>query len=133
MSWGEIAFAVVSGLLINECSDVAPWIARALAVWSARLRYADKARAQIRAEELAALINDRPGKLFKLLTALAFVFVGLSGLCVGACSRLRPSSLSAQFFRDHDRFARSLGWTRDATWVRRTYRDPRFDTRKSGG
>ncbi|TQS25516.1 hypothetical protein [Microbispora sp. KK1-11] len=93
MSWREIAFAVISGLLIN----------------------------------------DRPGKLFKLLTALAFVFVGLGALCARACSRLGPSSLTARLFRDHDRLARSLGWTKDATWLRRAYRDPRFDARKGGG
>lgn len=31
-----------------------------------------------RAEELAALINDRPGKLFKLMTAMGFAVVGIA-------------------------------------------------------
>lgn len=43
-----------------------------LAAWSARIRYGETARAEIRAEELAAVINDRPGKLLKLTTGLAF-------------------------------------------------------------
>lgn len=107
-----------------------PWIARVLVAWSSRLRYADRTRAQGRAEELAALINDRPGKLLKLLTALGFVFVGLIALCARVRSRLGPSSLSARLFEDVDDFAHFLGWTTAATRFRRSYRDPRFDARK---
>jgi DNA-binding transcriptional MerR regulator len=46
--------------------------------WATRLRYRGAAgRATVRAEELAALIQDRPGNLFKLLTALGFTLHAL--------------------------------------------------------
>jgi lipopolysaccharide/colanic/teichoic acid biosynthesis glycosyltransferase len=68
---GEIAFAVISGLLVNEATDVCPWLAIRLVRWAAWRRYPHAPeRAAIRSEELAAVINDRPGKLFKLFTAL---------------------------------------------------------------
>jgi|GEM_PF-551025 len=71
----EVALlSILLGLLVNECTDAAPWCARKLVQWSAFCKYANQARAQARAEELAALINDRPGNLFKLITALGFVF-----------------------------------------------------------
>jgi DNA-binding transcriptional MerR regulator len=70
---GEMAFAIVSGLLINECCDISPWLAVRLMRWAARLRYRGATeRATVRSEELAALIQDRPGNLFKLLTAIGF-------------------------------------------------------------
>jgi len=72
MSIGAIVLAIVTGLAVNERCDVAPWCARKLVRWSAFRRYTDRARAEARAEELAAVINARPGKLFKLITALAF-------------------------------------------------------------
>jgi lipopolysaccharide/colanic/teichoic acid biosynthesis glycosyltransferase len=70
---GEIAFAIISGLLVNEVTDICPWLAIRLMRWAARLRYPNAPeRATTRGEELAALINDRPGKLFKLFTAVGF-------------------------------------------------------------
>ncbi|MER6171339.1 hypothetical protein [Streptosporangium sp. NPDC001681] len=72
MTVGEIIFAIGGGLLVNECCDLSPWAARKVVIWSARLRYGKSDRADIRVEEHAALIDTRPGKLFKLVTALAF-------------------------------------------------------------
>ncbi|MGW6499351.1 hypothetical protein [Nonomuraea angiospora] len=72
MSGLEIFLGVMLGLLVNETCDVSPWVARKLVHWAANLQYRDAHRAAIRSEELTALINDRPGKLFKLVTALAF-------------------------------------------------------------
>jgi membrane protein YdbS with pleckstrin-like domain len=74
----EITLAVVLGLIVNEFSDVSPWLARRLVAWSARQRYGDTARAEIRAEELGAVINDRPGKLFKLGTGVRFASAALA-------------------------------------------------------
>jgi lipopolysaccharide/colanic/teichoic acid biosynthesis glycosyltransferase len=75
---GEIAFAIISGLLVNEATDVCPWLALRLVRWAARLRYPHAPeRAAIRAVEHAAVINDRPGKLFKLFTALGFALHAL--------------------------------------------------------
>jgi hypothetical protein len=67
-----ILISVILGLIVNECSDVCPWCARKLVEWSARRRYTDPGRAGVRAEELAAVIEGRPGKLLKLFSALAF-------------------------------------------------------------
>jgi len=67
-----ILISVILGLIVNECSEVSPWCARKLVRWSAYLRYRDPHRARDRAEELAALIDARPGKLLKLLTAVGF-------------------------------------------------------------
>lgn len=78
MTIAAIAAAVVIGLLVNEMSDVSPWVARKIVSWSARLRYADSDRAEIRSEELAALINERPGKLLKLGTATGFAAASIS-------------------------------------------------------
>lgn len=69
----SIVISVVVGLAINEYADFAPWGARKLAGRAARRMYADNAeRAKIRAEEWAAVIDDRPGKLFKLASALCY-------------------------------------------------------------
>jgi hypothetical protein len=67
-----IIWAIVSGQAINECSELSPWAAREIVRWSARVRYTDPVRARARGEELAALIDAHPGKLFKLITALWF-------------------------------------------------------------
>jgi lipopolysaccharide/colanic/teichoic acid biosynthesis glycosyltransferase len=75
---GETAFAVISGLLINEATDICPWLAIRLVRWAARRRYPHAPeRAATRSEELAAVINDRPGKLFKLFTALGLALHAL--------------------------------------------------------
>ncbi|MGW3650014.1 hypothetical protein [Streptomyces sp. NPDC000878] len=71
----EIVIATVVALLTNEFCDVSPWIAKRLVGWAARRSYRDPARAEVRAEEWAALIDERPGKLFKLFTATGF-FLG---------------------------------------------------------
>ncbi|MFI6182557.1 hypothetical protein ACIA8R_44010 [Nonomuraea sp. NPDC051191] len=73
MSGAEIVLGVLLGLIANEMCDVSPWLARKLVASAAHLQYRDPARAAMRAEELEALVNERPGKLFKLATALAFV------------------------------------------------------------
>ena len=75
MTTVQVVLGVLSGLAVNEFCDLSPWVARRLVRWSARLRYTDPVRAETRAEELTALIDDRPGKLFKLLTALGFAAV----------------------------------------------------------
>ena len=67
-----ILLGIVVGLLVNEFCEFSPWGARKLVCWSAFRRYADPRRAGIRAEEWTALINNRPGNLFKLITAACF-------------------------------------------------------------
>lgn len=72
MTTGQILLALIIGLVGNECCDVSPWLARKLIRWSAHRHYAPPSHAELRAEELTAYINDCPGRLFKLLTALGF-------------------------------------------------------------
>jgi hypothetical protein len=74
VSTQEIILAVGGGLLVNEFCDVSPWAAKKIVNWSTRLRYGVSTRAEIRIEELCAVIESRPGKLLKLATALAFAF-----------------------------------------------------------
>ncbi|MFI6483754.1 hypothetical protein ACIBH1_37915 [Nonomuraea sp. NPDC050663] len=70
-SW-EIFLGVLLGLLVNETCEVSPWLAKKLVRRAAYLQLRDPKEAAGRAEELTGLINDRPGKLFKLATAVAF-------------------------------------------------------------
>jgi lipopolysaccharide/colanic/teichoic acid biosynthesis glycosyltransferase len=78
---GEIAFAIISGLLVNEATDICPWVAVRLVRGAARLRYPDDPeRAAIRAMEHARVIDDRPGKLLKLFTAVGFALAALIAL-----------------------------------------------------
>jgi len=72
MTTTQILLAIAIGLFVSEFSEVCPWAARKLIRWSAHHRYAPPARAELRAEELAAYLDDRPGRLFKLITALSF-------------------------------------------------------------
>jgi membrane protein YdbS with pleckstrin-like domain len=65
--------SVVTGLAVNEMSDVSPWLANWLVRKAAYLREGDTPRAHIRAKDHLALIHDRPGKLLKLCTALGFI------------------------------------------------------------
>ncbi len=51
---------------------VSPWLAQKLVRWAARVRY------PTRVEELSALIAERPGKLFKLVTAAGFACAALA-------------------------------------------------------
>ena len=63
MTIGQILLAIITGLAVNECCDVSPWVTRKLVRWSARRRYAPPARAELHAEELAAYNDDWPGRL----------------------------------------------------------------------
>ncbi|MET8986964.1 hypothetical protein ABZW49_16075 [Nonomuraea wenchangensis] len=78
MSTWEIILSVVGGLIVNEMSSLSPWLAGKLVVWSARHQYNDPARAAARAEELSALIANRPGKLGKLCTAMGFTSAAIA-------------------------------------------------------
>ena len=74
--WVQVVLPVLLGLAVNECSDISPWLAGKVVRCAARIRRPD--RAEGLAEELAALIDIRPGKLFKLFTALGFLFAAMA-------------------------------------------------------
>jgi hypothetical protein len=92
MSAIELVVTAAMGLAVNECCDLSPALARALVRWSARRHYRDPVRAAERAEEWAAYINDRPGKLFKLCSALRYA---VSALVSGQETRAAAISGSA--------------------------------------
>jgi DNA-binding FadR family transcriptional regulator len=83
-----IVTGMVAGFLITEYGEVAPWIAGRLIRWAVRRLYTDTLRAEIRLEELAALIEERPGKLLKLLTAL-----GYAGAALGSVTARRARAI----------------------------------------
>ncbi|MEU8813686.1 PH domain-containing protein [Actinoplanes sp. NPDC048796] len=72
MSGVEIVLGVLLGLVVNETTDLSPWLGRLFVRWSARLRYGESELGATRQEELQALIDARPGKLFKLFTGVGF-------------------------------------------------------------
>jgi hypothetical protein len=95
MNGWDIVLAVGGGLAVNEMCDLSPWLARTLVGWAARRRYrADPIRGAIRAEELVAVIDARPGKLTKLLTAVAFA--AATAGTVAADTTKRMLSLSSR-------------------------------------
>lgn len=80
MSSWEILLGIILGLAVNESCDLSPWLAKKVVRWSARMQYGKSERAKIRAAELVSLIEERPGKLFKLATALGFAIAALMPL-----------------------------------------------------
>ncbi|MFB9681708.1 hypothetical protein [Streptosporangium vulgare] len=106
MSTSDIIIGVGLGLAVNEMSDVCPWLAVRLAALAARLRYGDTPRAAERGEVVAAYINDRPGKLLKLLTALGFVTVGA---VVGLRRHKRSLGLDVRWRASEGLMATALG------------------------
>jgi hypothetical protein len=64
--------AVTVGLAINEYSDLSPRLARRITSWAARRWTDDPVEVAGYEEEWAALIDARSGKLFKVVTAVAF-------------------------------------------------------------
>ncbi|WP_238007654.1 hypothetical protein KZZ52_56640 [Dactylosporangium sp. AC04546] len=73
--WGIIS-GVLMGLAVNETCDLSPWLAQRIVPVAARLWTRDPERREVYTEAWLAIINDRPGKLFKLTTALAFLGAG---------------------------------------------------------
>jgi hypothetical protein len=85
MTTTSVLLSIVLSLLVNEFCDVSPWIAKRLIRWAARAWTNDKELAATHAEEWLAVIEERPGKLFKLVTAGRFV--------VGAAGKVVPRAL----------------------------------------
>lgn len=64
---------VASSLIASEFTEVSPYLARRLVRWAARIWSTTEEAGEAYAEEWLAVINDRPGKLLQLATALGFV------------------------------------------------------------
>jgi hypothetical protein len=80
----EFVIGVAAGLFVAECGPWSEWLAIRLVQFAARLQYLDRGRAEVRTEELAAMIKTRPGNIFKLCTALGFT-VGASFAWIQRC------------------------------------------------
>jgi hypothetical protein len=69
--WLGVAVSIVTGALVNELGQVAPRLARRLAVVAARVwAGSDLDLARVYEEEWVAVIEDAPGQLTKLFHAL---------------------------------------------------------------
>jgi hypothetical protein len=79
---------LITGIAANEITGWTEWLARRLARWSAYTRYADPERAKARAEELVAVIADRPGQVLKLLTAGGFAIAAIRAWIIRSAAQL---------------------------------------------
>lgn len=84
-----VVIPVIILLLGNEFCEASPWLARKIVRWSAACRYRDSSRAAERAEELAALINNRPGNLLKVISACCFATSAAVSRLPSASAKLR--------------------------------------------
>jgi hypothetical protein len=66
--WGIVA-AIGLGVLTNELCDLAPWLARLLLRRAASLEAKSPEEAMLIYDEMAATLDEVPGKLTKLLFA----------------------------------------------------------------
>jgi len=74
-----ILLGILATVIADQLCTTFPLLALKLARWSAACRYADNpAKTELRAEELEALIKQRPGGLLKLSTALGFTIAALA-------------------------------------------------------
>ncbi|MFF4810560.1 hypothetical protein ACFY03_20335 [Micromonospora chersina] len=85
IGWTELLLGALLSLALSELTEVSPWAARKLVRWAAYRWTTDPELAAAYAEEWAAIIDERPGKLLKLLTA--------TGFTLGATGRAAPRML----------------------------------------
>lgn len=107
MNWGAALAALAAGVLINEVSDISPWIGQRLARCAATLRYGRCERARTRSEEWCALLEERPGKFFRLMSGLLFFLDSLPRAAWRLIMRSQPGEASIAFIPDAPH--RSLG------------------------
>jgi ABC-type amino acid transport substrate-binding protein len=72
VGWREILLSLLLGVLANEFSDISPWLARRLVWWAASLWAEEPDQVAVYRKKGTVLINGRPGKLLKLMTAIGF-------------------------------------------------------------
>ncbi|MEV4281475.1 hypothetical protein [Actinoplanes xinjiangensis] len=75
-----VIVSIITGLLVNELCDVSPWMARKIVRWSARMwAHGDPDLVSEYEEAWTAVVDDTPGKLTKLFSALRFA-AGATGV-----------------------------------------------------
>ena len=72
LATNNVVGAVIVGLFINELGELSPWLARHLVNWAAHRWTTDPHDAAELSREWQGIIEQRPGKLFKLCTAVGF-------------------------------------------------------------
>ncbi|GAB3867928.1 hypothetical protein ACFPIJ_23580 [Dactylosporangium cerinum] len=77
MNWWELTVGALVGLLLAEWLEVCPWLAARIIPPAVHLWTADEAQREVYAEEWQALIDERPGKLLKLVSALVLLGGGV--------------------------------------------------------
>jgi hypothetical protein len=82
--------ALLLGVLANDMWALSAPVARRIVVLAAKLWARDAEQAQVLSEEWRAYIDDRPGQILKLCTALAF-FTAALGRAVGHRLQARSS------------------------------------------
>lgn len=92
MSVEEILVAVGAAILAAELFDCLCWLAKETVRRAAYLRYGDTERAEVRAAEWEAVIEERPGQILKLVTAIGFL---ISGMYAAAQRRLHLTQQTA--------------------------------------
>ncbi|CBG73116.1 putative membrane protein [Streptomyces scabiei 87.22] len=127
----EIVTALVLGLVINEFCDVSPWLARKV-IWLAARCVPDAEARQRLEEEWAAGIQDRPGKILKLLSALtllASAMTSIRGMYLAGRPRFHHVRWIASAL--FDREGRIVMLTVTLSGVINTYANPWSDGRWS--
>lgn len=113
MNRWEVILSITLGVLVNEVTDISPWLAKRLVQWSAYRWASDPAIAAVYAEEWSSILEDRPGKLLKLLTAIQFT--------VGAIGRAAPRSVAAIVRNAYLRTRKTKSTIRNITYIRNAY------------
>lgn len=72
-----VTLGVLGGVIANEIGDYTSWLARKIVRRAARLWARNGEMAEAYEEEWQALVNERPGKLLKVLSALGFLGTGI--------------------------------------------------------
>lgn len=96
----ELVTAAVLGLVINEFCDISPWIARKVIRLAARSVPDPEVRERLE-EEWAAGLQDRPGKILKLISALTILASALTtvrGMYLGLSRLRRTRRFLGKFF-----------------------------------
>jgi hypothetical protein len=79
----EFLTGLAGGLMVNECSDISPWLAHKIVRWSAWHHHdGDPERVTLRADELHDLVERQPAKLTKLAVAVG-IGAAVAGRAVG--------------------------------------------------
>lgn len=105
MTTTQLISAILVGFAFAEWTDIAPWFAARMIRWAAPYSYPDdEERAATHTEKLLAVIEERPGKLLKLASALAFAMPAIRKLTTrtAAAARVRARREALMYLDELD-------------------------------